>query len=81
MTAPKTMTGRLAAGGAALDLAAALLALRDQVIPPTVNVTEPAADCPVDLVTDVRTAPLRTALVLARGRGGFNAAMVLRAAP
>ncbi|MFF3018282.1 ketosynthase chain-length factor [Streptomyces sp. NPDC057939] len=81
VTAPKTMTGRLAAGGASLDLAAALLALRDQVLPPTVNVGPPAADCPIDLVTEVRRPDrLRTALVLARGRGGFNAAMVVRAA-
>lgn len=80
VTAPKTMTGRLAAGGAPLDLAAALLALRDQLIPPTVNVTRPAADCPVDLVTgDARPAELRTVLVLARGRGGHNSAMVVRA--
>lgn len=82
VTAPKTMTGRLSAGGASLDLAAALLALRDQVVPPTVNVTEPADDCPVDLVTGrPRPLPLRVALVLARGRGGFNAAAVLRAVP
>lgn len=80
VTAPKTMTGRLSAGGASLDLAAALLALREQVVPPTVNVTEPADDCPIDLVTGrPRQLPLRTALVLARGRGGFNAAAVLRA--
>lgn len=80
VTAPKTMTGRLSAGGASLDLAAALLALRDQIVPPTVNITEPAPDCPVDLVTGgPRQLPLRTALVLARGRGGFNAAAVLRA--
>ncbi|MFD3875964.1 ketosynthase chain-length factor [Streptomyces sp. NPDC058623] len=81
VTAPKTMTGRLAAGGASLDLAAALLSLRDGVIPPTVNTGAPAADCPIDLVTAVRRPErLRTALVLARGRGGFNAAMVVRAA-
>ncbi|MFC9187616.1 ketosynthase chain-length factor [Streptomyces cyaneofuscatus] len=80
VTAPKTMTGRLAAGAGSLDVAAALLALRDQVIPPTTGVTEPAADCPVDLVTEVRPARLRTALVLARGRGGFNSAIVVRAA-
>ncbi|WP_329203075.1 MULTISPECIES: ketosynthase chain-length factor [unclassified Streptomyces] len=81
VTAPKTMTGRLAAGGASLDLAAALLCLRDGVIPPTVNAGPPAADCPVDLVTEVRRPDrLRTALVLARGRGGFNAAVVVRAA-
>ncbi|MFJ8166671.1 ketosynthase chain-length factor [Streptomyces sp. NPDC096136] len=79
VTAPKTMTGRLAAGGASLDLAAALLSLRDGVIPPTVHTGPPAADCPVDLVTGVRRPDrLRTALVLARGRGGFNAAMVVR---
>ncbi|MFH8805340.1 ketosynthase chain-length factor [Streptomyces sp. NPDC017936] len=82
VTAPKTMTGRLSAGGASLDLAAALLALRDQVVPPTVNVTEPADDCPVDLVTGgPRPLPLRAALVLARGCGGFNAAAVVRAVP
>lgn len=81
VTAPKTMTGRLSAGGASLDLAAALLSLRDQVVPPTVNVTAPAEDCPIDLVTGrPRPLPLRTALVLARGRGGFNAAAVVRAA-
>ncbi|MFE6721720.1 ketosynthase chain-length factor [Streptomyces albidoflavus] len=79
VTAPKTMTGRLSAGAASTDVAAALLTLRDQVIPPTVNVSAPAADCPVDLVTAARPATgLRSALVMARGRGGFNAAMVVR---
>ncbi|MES9592732.1 ketosynthase chain-length factor [Streptomyces sp. NPDC094045] len=81
VTAPKSMTGRLSAGGSALDLAAALLALRDQVIPPTTGTARAADDCPVDLVTGgPRPAVLRTALVLARGRGGFNAATVVRAA-
>ena len=80
VTAPKTMTGRLSAGGASLDVAAALLSLRDQVVPPTVNVAAPAGDCRIDLVTGgPRWLPLRTALVLARGRGGFNAAVVVRA--
>ncbi len=77
VTAPKSMTGRLLAGGASLDVAAALLTLRDQVIPPTVGTTEPAADCPVDLVTAPRETAVRHALVLARGRGGFNSAAVL----
>ncbi|MGW0599152.1 ketosynthase chain-length factor [Streptomyces sp. NPDC002776] len=81
VTVPKTMTGRLSSGGASLDLAAALLSLRDQVIPPTVNVDGPGPGLTLDLVTGKpRPAALRTALVLARGRGGFNAAMVVRAA-
>jgi act minimal PKS chain-length factor (CLF/KS beta) len=81
VTVPKTMTGRLAAGGSSLDLAAALLALREEVIPPTTGTGPPAPDCPLDLVVDhPRPRPgLRTALVLARGRGGFNAAAVLKA--
>ncbi|MER5659929.1 ketosynthase chain-length factor [Streptomyces mirabilis] len=78
VTAPKTMTGRLAAGGAALDLAAALLALRDQVVPPTVHTTA-AARHTLDLVTKPLRTALRHVLVLARGRGGFNAAVVVRA--
>ncbi|WP_217245371.1 ketosynthase chain-length factor [Streptomyces sp. AC602_WCS936] len=80
VTAPKSMTGRLLAGGASLDVAAALLSLRDQVIPPTTGTARPAADCPVDLVTTPRETTVRHALVLARGRGGFNSAAVLSAA-
>ncbi|WP_250403527.1 ketosynthase chain-length factor [Streptomyces cellostaticus] len=81
VTVPKTMTGRLLAGGAALDLAAALLSVHEGLIPPTVHVTSPADDCPVDLVTAVRRGPVRHALVLARGHGGFNAAAVVTAVP
>jgi act minimal PKS chain-length factor (CLF/KS beta) len=82
VTAPKTMTGRLLAGGAPLDVAAALLSLRDQVIPPTTGTRHPADDCPIDLVTAPRHGMrLRNALVLARGRGGFNSAAVLSQGP
>lgn len=79
VTAPKTMTGRMYAGGSALDVATAALAMRDGVIPPTVNVAEPATDYEIDLVCgSAREARLRTALVLARGYGGFNSAVVVR---
>ncbi len=78
VTAPKTMTGRLYSGAGALDVAAALLAIRDGVIPPTVNVA-PMDEYELDLVTgQARRAPIRAALVLARGRGGFNSAVVVR---
>ncbi|MCX4696881.1 ketosynthase chain-length factor [Streptomyces sp. NBC_01408] len=80
VTVPKTMTGRLYSGAASLDLAAAFLSIRDGVIPPTVH-TQPCPDYPLDLVVgQSRQAPVRTALVLARGSGGFNSAMVVRAA-
>jgi act minimal PKS chain-length factor (CLF/KS beta) len=80
VTAPKTMTGRLYSGAAPLDVAAALLSIADGVIPPTANVA-PLDEYRLDLVTgQCRTAAVRTALVVARGQGGFNSAAVLRAA-
>lgn len=78
VTAPKTMTGRLYSGAAPLDVAAALLAIRDGLIPPTTN-TSPDPTYGIDLVVQPRPAALRAALVLARGEGGFNSAMVVRA--
>jgi act minimal PKS chain-length factor (CLF/KS beta) len=79
VTAPKTMTGRLYSGAASLDLVAALLAIRDGVVPPTINVRS-APEHEIDLVTTrPRPHPINAALVVARGHGGFNSAMVLRA--
>jgi act minimal PKS chain-length factor (CLF/KS beta) len=79
VTAPKTLTGRLYAGGASLDLVTALLAIRDGVIPPTFGVSA-REDLELDLVVgEPREAKLHTALVLARGYGGFNSAVVLTA--
>jgi act minimal PKS chain-length factor (CLF/KS beta) len=80
VTVPKSMYGRLYAGSAALDVATALLSIRDGVIPATVNVN-PSTDSPIDLVTgSPRRQPVRTALVIARGHGGFNSALIVRAA-
>jgi act minimal PKS chain-length factor (CLF/KS beta) len=79
VTAPKTVTGRLYAGGASLDVAAALLSMRDGVLPPTVNVDEQAKGIDLNLVTgSAQKAKLDTVLVAARGYGGFNAALVLK---
>ncbi|TWP50509.1 ketosynthase chain-length factor [Lentzea tibetensis] len=79
VTAPKTMTGRLSSGAGALDVATALLSIRDSVIPATANVS-PAPGYGLDLVTgEPRQIPVTTALVIARGHGGFNSAVVVRA--
>jgi minimal PKS chain-length factor (CLF/KS beta) len=77
---PKTMTGRLYSGGAPLDVAGALLAIRHGVIPPAAHVSDVPGHYGTDLVTELRHMPIRAALVLARGHGGFNSAMVVRAA-
>ncbi len=79
VTAPKTMTGRLYSGAGPLDLVAALLAIRDNVIPPTTNVS-PAEEYRLDLVLQARSARVDTALVIGRGYGGFNSVMIVRRA-
>jgi len=77
VTAPKTMTGRLCSGAGRLDVVAALLAVRDGVVPHTLGGAGPRED--LDLVVgEPRWTPVRTAPVLARGFGGFNAAVVVR---
>ncbi|NGO67599.1 beta-ketoacyl synthase N-terminal-like domain-containing protein [Streptomyces boncukensis] len=81
VTAPKTMTGRLLAGSAPLDVATALLSIRDGVLPPTVHVASPAHEHLLDLVRDApREQRVSSALVVSRGQGGFNSALVVRAA-
>ncbi|WP_433336411.1 ketosynthase chain-length factor [Spirillospora sp. CA-294931] len=77
VTAPKTMTGRMYSG-AALDVATALLSIRDGVIPPTVG-ARCGDEHPIDLVGQARHGTIRNALVVARGYGGFNSALVVRA--
>ncbi|MFG2823890.1 beta-ketoacyl synthase N-terminal-like domain-containing protein [Kitasatospora sp. NPDC048365] len=79
VTAPKAGTGRAHCGSPALDVAAAVLALENGLIPPTPNTT--ACEAEIDLVTGyARSAEPRTALVLSRGLMGSNAALVLRRA-
>jgi act minimal PKS chain-length factor (CLF/KS beta) len=78
VTAPKTNTGRLYSGAAPLDVVSALLTIRDGLIPPTTNVSA-ADEYQLDLVCGTaRNQLVNAALVLARGYGGFNSAMVVR---
>jgi minimal PKS chain-length factor (CLF/KS beta) len=77
--APKAMTGRLYAGAGALDIATALMAIRDDTLPTTGASIRPAAGQEIDLVTgQPRQLPVSTVLVIGRGYGGFNSALLLR---
>jgi minimal PKS chain-length factor (CLF/KS beta) len=79
VTAPKALTGRLLAGGGPLDVVAALLSIRDGLVPPTVATADVPDEYQLDLVRgEARPCEVTTALVLARGRWGFNSAVVVR---
>jgi act minimal PKS chain-length factor (CLF/KS beta) len=75
VSVPKSMTGRLLAGAAALDVATGALAIGHGRLPPTVNVPTNAHG--LNLVTEARAADVACVLVLARGHGGFRSALVL----
>lgn len=79
VTAPKALTGRLFSGGGVLDVVAALMSIQDDVIPPTFGTRSVPDEYGTDLVIgEPRPTRVDTALVLARGRWGFNAATVIR---
>ncbi|BAL90262.1 putative beta-ketoacyl synthase beta subunit [Actinoplanes missouriensis 431] len=80
VAAPKTMVGRLYAGAGPLDVVCALLAIRDGVVPGAGRDIRLPDDFRIDLATVSRPAAVRTAVILARGIGGYNSALVVRAA-
>jgi 3-oxoacyl-(acyl-carrier-protein) synthase len=76
VTVPKAGIGRACSGAASLDVAAAVLALRDGQVPPTPGAADLAYD--IDLVSGAaRRKPLQHVLCLARGFGGFASALVV----
>ena len=76
VTAPQGFVGRLCAGGAALNVATALLAMRDGIVPAVGNLTTPGP-YGLDLVREPRGLRADVVLVNARGHGGFNSSIVL----
>ncbi|SBW23199.1 beta-ketoacyl-acyl-carrier-protein synthase II [Candidatus Protofrankia californiensis] len=78
VTAPHGLVGRLCAGTPALNVATALLAMRDGVVPPVGNLTDPDPAYGLHLITGgPRRMPVDVAMVNARGYGGFNSCLVL----
>jgi 3-oxoacyl-[acyl-carrier-protein] synthase II len=80
VTSPKSMTGHMIGAAGAISVMVALLAMRDGVISPTVNLETPDPDCDLDYVPLVaRETPVATAVVNAFGFGGQNCVLVLQA--
>lgn len=78
VTATKSMTGHMLGASGAAGALAALLALRDHVIPPTVNTEKVDPEIPHDVVTAARHTDAEVALVNSFGFGGHNVALVVR---
>jgi 3-oxoacyl-[acyl-carrier-protein] synthase II len=79
ISSTKSMTGHLLGGAGGLEAGISVLALRDQVIPPTINLEKPDPECDLDYVPNVaRRASLDYALSNSFGFGGTNAALIFK---
>jgi 3-oxoacyl-[acyl-carrier-protein] synthase II len=80
ISATKSMTGHLLGGAGGIEMAACALAIRDSVIPPTINLENPSEECDLDYTPNVsRERKVRVALNNSFGFGGHNATLVASA--
>src|SRR3954471_11440508 len=77
ISATKSMTGHLLGGAGAVETAACALAIRDSVIPPTINLENPDPECDLDYTPQVaKEKKIRIAVNNSFGFGGHNATLV-----
>jgi 3-oxoacyl-[acyl-carrier-protein] synthase II len=78
ISATKSMTGHLLGGAGAVETAACALAIRDSVIPPTINLENPDPECDLDYTPNVaKQKKVRVAVNNSFGFGGHNATLVI----
>jgi 3-oxoacyl-[acyl-carrier-protein] synthase II len=79
VSSTKSMTGHLLGGAGGLEAGITILALRDQVLPPTINHDKPDPECDLDYVPNAaRKAPLNVALSNSFGFGGTNGSLIFK---
>ncbi len=79
VSSTKSMTGHTLGAAGGLESSAAILALKNGVIPPTINYQTPDPDCDLDYVPNTaREAKISTSMNINLGFGGHNAVLIFR---
>jgi len=79
MSSTKSMTGHLLGAAGSLESMFSVLALRDQVVPPTINLDNPDDGCDLDLVPHkLKEMPVNAVLTNSFGFGGTNATLIFK---
>ena len=77
MSSTKSMTGHLLGGAGGIESVFTILALRDQIVPPTINVENQDPACPVDCCANTaRKMPVKNAMKNSFGFGGTNSTII-----
>ena len=79
VSSTKSMTGHLLGGAGGLEAGITIMALQDQILPPTINLENPDPECDLDYVPNkARKAELNIALSNSFGFGGTNGSVIFR---
>ena len=79
VSSTKSMTGHLLGGAGGLEAGLCVMAIRDQVAPPTINHRQPGEGCDLDYVPNVaRPMPIEYALSNSFGFGGTNGSLIFK---
>ena len=77
VSCPKSMFGNLLGASGAVDLVTTILAMEHNLVPPTINLDEPAENGLLYIGKEPREHKINKALIISRGRGGINAVLVI----
>lgn len=78
-SAPKSVFGNMLGACGALDVITTVLAMEHNLVPPTINYSNPDPECDLDYCPNkAREKTIKNALVINRGRGGINCALILQ---
>ena len=81
MSSTKSSIGHLLGAAGAVEAIFCVLAIRDQIAPPTINLDNPSVETPIDLVPHkARKREINVALSNSFGFGGTNASLIFRRA-
>jgi len=82
MSSTKSMTGHLLGAAGAIEAIFSILAIRDNIAPPTINLDNQEHETPLDLVAN-KAKPMKIDVAMSNsfGFGGTNAAVIFRRAP
>ena len=82
VSSTKSVTGHLLGAAGVIEAIFSILAIRDQVVPPTINLDNPSPECDLDYVPHTaRKMPVTVALSNSFGFGGTNGSLIFKALP